>query len=432
MDFNSKYSIFASKLLQMHNRQQKPDLIKRSLQKHGRILVLTGARQTGKTTLARNCFPDYSYVSIEDPILRQSYTNLTAAQWQNNFPRAILDEIQKAPSLFESIKAVYDQFADPRYILLGSSQLLLLSKVRESLAGRCQILELFPLTLPEMLTKSWDDEVRQSLFQQYISGEEVLSNLLPSFQMEPDYARKQQAFEFFLKFGGYPAITGEGLTPDEQYDWLHNYVRTYLERDIRDLADFRNLEPFITVQKLSAIQTGQLLNFSQMGRDAGVTSKTAQRFLQYLEISYQALLLPPWHRNESKRLVKNPKLHYLDPGVLNAILQKKEITSGHEFESAVIAELYKQTRTLGLSIPFYHYRTYDGREIDLLLELADSYVAIEIKMTSHVTKTDARNFADLGSILDKPLKKCIILSNDPEIKLFGESTIAIPAAWFLT
>jgi hypothetical protein len=121
----------------------------------GRIIILTGARQTGKTTLARNAFPGYAFLSIEDPILRQSYAGLSAAQWRDLYPRAILDEVQKQPVLIESIKSVYDQWPEPRYILLGSSQLLLLEKVKESLAGRCHIVELFPLTLPELGTESW-------------------------------------------------------------------------------------------------------------------------------------------------------------------------------------------------------------------------------------------------------------------------------------
>ena len=116
--------------------------------KTGRIIVFTGARQTGKTTLARHLFPDYEYITIEDPVTVGAFLKLTAAQWQKMYPQAILDEVQKEPVLIESIKAVYDQWQEPRYVLLGSSQLLLLSKVRESLAGRCVIVEMYPLSLP--------------------------------------------------------------------------------------------------------------------------------------------------------------------------------------------------------------------------------------------------------------------------------------------
>ncbi len=416
----------------MKNRQQKELLQNISNGTFGRIIVLTGARQTGKTTLARRCFPNHAYISIEDPILRSGYANLTASQWNHLYPQAILDEVQKAPTLFESIKSVYDQFPDPRYILLGSSQLLLLDKVRESLAGRCQIIEMYPLTLPEHLTNSWEDPVKPSVFQDWIMGTRSLEDLLPSFLLYPDFAERQQAFDFYLTFGGYPAITDKNLSPDERWNWLGNYVRTYLERDVRDLADFRNLEPFVLMQKLTAIQTGQLINFSQLGQEAGISAKTAQRFLSYLQISYQTLLLQPWFRNPGKRLVKSPKIHYLDPGVLNTILQKRGTGTGHEYESAIIAELYKQVKIIKQPLSFYHLRSHDGREIDLLLEFETHYAAFEIKMSQHVSKTDARHFQDLETILDKPLKQCIILSNDPKIQILNNNTMAIPAALFLS
>jgi predicted AAA+ superfamily ATPase len=201
---------------------------------------------------------------------------------------------------------------------------------------------------------------------------------------------------------------------------------------VRDLADFRNLEPFVLLQKLTAIQTGQLINFSQLGLEAGISAKTAQRFLHYLQISYQTLLLQPWSRNQRKRLVKAPKIHYLDPGVLNTILQKRAIGTGHEYESAIIAELYKQVKIIGKPLSFYHLRSHDGREIDLLLEFETYYAAIEIKMSRNISKTDARNFQDLGTILDKPLTQCIILSNDPKVQVLNLNTMAIPAALFLS
>mgnify|MGYP006993449278 CR=1 FL=1 len=115
------------------------------------------------------------------------------------------------------------------------------------------------------------------------------------------------------------------MTDDDRYDWLINYVRTYLERDVRDLADFRSLEPFIKVQKMTALLTGSLLNFSELAREAGVTTHTARRFINYLGISYQVILLQPWSRNELKRLVKSPKLHYLDPGVHKAVYLTKDV-----------------------------------------------------------------------------------------------------------
>ena len=407
----------------------------RLLQKHrslqNRIIVLTGARQTGKTTLARHCFPSHAYLSIEDPVLRMQYKDLTAAQWHHFYPKAILDEVQKEPLLIESIKSVYDQYEDIHYLLLGSSQLLLLKKVKESLAGRCIIEEIMPLTLPEILTHTWEEDPAFSWYQKFLTSG-TIPDLLPSFDLYPDYATRMQAFQYYLVNGGYPALVDEKMNDEERFEWLKSYVRTYLERDLRDLVELRSLEPFIRIQKISALLTAQLINYSELGKEAGVTSKTAQRFLQYLEISYQTILLPPWTRNKIKRLVKTPKLHYLDPGVLRAILQKTGDPDGNEYESTVTGEIYKQTKALHFNGSFYHLRTHDGAETDLLLETEKGFLAFEIKMTEHAGKKEARHLKKLPGILDKPLLMGFVLSNDRQIKQLDDNILALPAAMFLT
>lgn len=396
-----------------------------------RIIVLTGARQTGKTTLAKHCFSDHKYLSIEDPIMRLQYKKLTASQWKELFPRAILDEVQKEPQLIESVKSAYDQFSDVRYVLLGSSQLLLLKKIKESLAGRCIIKELLPLTLPEILTKSWDETIKPSFFQQFIQDKK-LPDLLPSFQLYPDFAIRKTAFDYYMNYGGYPALTDENINDSDRYEWLSNYIQTYLERDIRDLAEIRLLEPFIKIQQLSANLTGQLINFSNLANDADINSKTARKFINYLEISYQAILLQPWFGNKIKRLVKTPKLHYLDPGVLKGILNKKGALNGHEFESAVIAEIYKQFKAIEGKGNFYHLRTHSGIEIDFLIELEEGYLAFEIKLTNKISNKDSRHLVKLDKILDKPLIHSFIISNDMMVQKINEHITALPASMFLT
>ncbi len=415
----------------MKSRFLKNRLFDKSKSPIARIIVLTGARQTGKTTLARHCFPSYVYLSIEDPVLRIQYKNLTAAQWKEFYTEAILDEIQKEPVLIESIKSVYDQYNDVRYLLLGSSQLLLLNKVKESLAGRCIIEEVLPLTLPEMITNSWDESPGYSYLQQYLKSRK-LPGSLPSFELHHDFAGRMKVFNYYLINGGYPALVDEKLNEDERFEWLKSYVRTYLERDIRDLAQLRSLEPFVKVQRMTALLTAQMVNFSQLGNEADVSSKTAQRFLQYLEISYQTIMLQPWFNNKLKRLVKTPKLHYLDPGVQRAILQKKGDLTGNEFESAIVAEIYKQVKVMGFDGSFYHLRTHDGAEVDLLLELETGFIAFEIKLSDHTGRRDARHLLNLHRILNKPVLHSFILSNDNEIKKIDEKILAVPAAMFLT
>jgi len=413
----------------MKNRIISNSILEKNSSRFGRIIVITGARQTGKTTLIRELFPNYPYLSIEDPVTVEQYKLLTAAQWEETYPNAILDEVQKEPQLIESIKSVYDQFPDPRYILLGSSQIMLLKKIRESLAGRCQIIEMYPLILPELLTNSWQDEVQLSWFQKLMLNKGV--DDLP-FLLDANHVKKLKVYNDYLQFGGYPAISDADIPEDEKFDWLNNYIKTYLERDIRDIAELRNLEPFIKTQKLIAISTGQLINNSQIAVEAGVTSKTVQRFIEYMSISYQTLLLQPWSRNSKKRLVKSKKIHFLDVGVMRAIMQKRGELNGHEFESAIVGEIFKQIKTINIDVQVYHLRTSDGREVDLLIETEEGYITIEIKKSTALRPVDAKHLRNLEDILDKPVLHKIVVSNDLNNKNLGEDIMAIPAVKFLT
>lgn len=403
-----------------------------------KIFVFTGARQTGKTTLVKTYFQDHEYISIEDPVRRQAYAQLSASQWKANYPKASLDEVQKESILVESIKAVYDQFSDTHYNLLGSSRLLLLEKVRESLAGRCKIFELYPLTLPEMETSDFNEPIADSLFQKLIRDAakntfhaSALDNILPSWTLCKNYDKQIKAWEHYKKFGGYPALIDPDMSEEERFDWLKDYVKTYLERDIRDLANFRDLDPFVKLQQYLAAQTGQTINASSIARQIGVTSKTIQRYITYFEMSYQVITLQSWEKNANKRLVKSPKMHYLDNGILQTVLLKRGGMTGAEFESLVIAELYKQIKSLFIDARFYHLRTSDGYEVDFLIELPQGYFAFEIKQAEKVDKKDARHLLKLGEILDKPLFHSFVLSNDSEVKKLSENCTAIHAAYFM-
>ncbi len=386
----------------------------------GRILVLTGARETGKKTLSRHLFPSHTYVNIADPVMRGDYARLTAAQWNLLYPHAILDEVQKQPSLIESIKSVYDQFPEPTYILLGSSQFLLLEKVKESLAGRCRIIELF----------------QPSLFQQCLldpsSTQEVVDSFLPSFNLDPLMAKRDRAWRHYIRYGGYPALTDIDMSDRDRYEWLAMYVKTYLERDIRDLAEFRDLDPFVRMQRYLAQQTGRTVNASAISQEVGVSVKTVQKYLNYFELSYQTIMLPSWDRNVNKRLTKSPKLHFLDNGVLQAVLRKQGGVTGHEFESLMVAEMFKQIKCLPLPTSPYHLRTHDGKKVDLLLETNEGYFAFEIKMSDHSVASDAKHLRSIEAILDKPLLHAFVLSNDPVTRTLGDGITAVNATYFLT
>jgi len=413
----------------MKNRILSRSLSGRRDSRLARIIVLTGARQVGKTTLAKRLFPDYAYLAIDDPAFRLNLPKLTAAQWNTLYPKAVLDEVQKQPLLIDSVKAAVDLFPDTRFLLTGSSQFLLLEKVRESLAGRCVIEEVYPLTLPELRSTAFDDEAGLSWFAAFVLGETAEN--YPSFTLDPEYARRQQAFDHYLRFGGYPALTDNLLTDVEREEWLISYVRTFLERDIRDLASFRDLEPFAKLQRYLANTTGALANYSSIAKETGVSVPTVQRYIRYMDISYQSVILPAWFANPLKKLVRAPKIHFLDGGVLRAVLRKQSGMTGGEFESAVVAEIFKQIKAFRLPLSCDHFRTADGREVDLLLEAEDYFLAVEVKQSERVSRADARHLFNLQQFLGKPLKHAFVLSNDVETRSFGDGITAMHAAAFL-
>lgn len=397
----------------------------------GRLIALTGARQTGKTTLVHAGFPEYDFVSLEDPVVRPDFTALSAAQWYQRYPRVILGEIQKAPSIVESIKAMYDRYTDARTILLGSSQILLMDQIRESLAGRVTMLELYPLTIPEMMTESWHDPVVESRLIRYLeSGDlDILVSGVP--QQSDRYARAVDHLDHYLDFGGMPVVSDNTLSREDRYGWLQDYLRTYLQRDLRDLANLRDLVPYVRMLRALGGLAGGLLNTSELARLAGVTHRTVKRFVTYLEISYQVVQLQPWFRNRNKRLSKAAKIHFLDPGIQRALLNRRGQPTGTEFEGAIIAEVFKQARNRRLPVDFYHLRTVDGREVDLLIETESGYLPIEIKFKARVSHGDARHLRRLDEILDKPVLQALVLSNDPHIRDLGDGVMGIPVGWAL-
>jgi predicted AAA+ superfamily ATPase len=382
----------------------------------GRLLAITGARQCGKSTLAAMAFPDYPVISLDSPVLRASLERLPVADWLRQYPRAVVDEAQKLPSIFETLKACYDQDRQSRYILLGSSQLLLLKQIRETLAGRIAIQELFPFSLPELCSVATGADPVESRWLKLLRSGDLAAALPELFTIQSGHdeasAIARDRWEYFLHWGGMPAIIGEEWSDADRAAWLEDYHLTYLQRDLADIARLDRLEPFSRVQKAAALRTAQPINFSDLARLGEVSPPTARQFLHYLEISYQTLLLPAWYRNQEKRLVKQPKLHFLDPGIRRAILKKRGDPDGAEFESAVVAEAWKQVRTFRLPVEFHHLRTLDGREMDFLVELENGFLAIECKQTQGVDATDFRHFRNLESVLDKPVLAGIVVASE--------------------
>lgn len=356
-------------------------------------------------------------VSLDSPPERVVYLDYTPAQWIRQYPRLILDEVQKAPELFDTMKACYDRSPDMNMLLLGFSQVLLMKGVRESLAGRAVIRELFPFTLCEILGRGNQPSLLQDLLATPEDIEHRLAAIPPDVSLEMSYAESLGAWQHLARWGGMPSVQASDWTDTDRGEWLNDYCLTYLQRDLGDLAQLQRLEPFVRAQKVAAHRTAQCVNYADMARTADISPVTMKQFLNYLELSYQVVLLPAWTRNPEKRLSKMPKLHFLDPGIRRAVLNTRGDPGGAEFESLVFAEAFKCIKNTRHPWDLFHLRTADGREVDLLLENDCGYIALECKQTRQVNPTDFRHLQDLETLLDKPVLAKIVLSMDPRVSV---------------
>jgi hypothetical protein len=330
------------------------------------VVTLTGPRQSGKTTLVRTVFVNHQYVSLEDPEQRRFALDDPRGFLGQFKADVILDEVQRAPDLFSYIQVQVDSENRPgRYILTGSQNFLLLKAIGQTLAGRCAILHLLPFSLGEFM--GWRDlpiaEIGRSIPQDRNgAGLDLLSTLYSGF---------------------FPRIHDQGLEPQE---WLRNYTQTYLERDVRDILNVGDLEIFRRFLGLCAGRSGQLLNLSTLAADCGITHTTARRWLSVLEASFIVWILRPHHKNFNKRLVKSPKLYFVDPGLLCYLLhirspQELSLHSarGAVFETYVVSELIKRSLHLGKESSIYFWRDSGGNEVDILLDGEKGIVPVEVK-----------------------------------------------------
>lgn len=314
------------------------------------VITLTGPRQSGKTTLARAQFPHKPYISLENPDERD-FAQSDPRRFLDRFPEgAILDEIQRCPSLFSWLQGVVDERQRMgEFVLTGSSQFDLMAGITQSLAGRVGRVELLPLSLAEMKK----------------------AGCLP------------ERLDQLLLNGSYPAIYSRALTPA---DWYSNYVSTYIERDVRQLLEIRDLALFQRFLRLCAARTGQLVNLSALGADCGITGVTAREWMSVLEASYLVVRLQPYHRNFGKRLVKTPKLYFLDTGLAAWLLGIRDPETlavhpqrGALFETWVIGEHFKAFWNRGETPALSFWRDSAGNEVDLLVEQGLTLTPTEIK-----------------------------------------------------
>jgi predicted AAA+ superfamily ATPase len=314
------------------------------------VLALTGPRQSGKTTLAKALFGQQKpYVTLENPDERE-FAEQDPLRFLQRFPDgAILDEVQRCPALLSWLQGMVDargRMGD--FILTGSAQFEFAASLSQSLAGRIGRVELLPLS----------------------AGELAAAQLLPDL-------------DTLLQQGTYPALYDRPLAAG---DWFANYVSTYVERDVRQLLAVRDLSQFQRFLRMCAARSGQLLNLTALGADCGISAVTAREWLSVLEASYLLMRLPPYHRNFGKRLVKTPKLYFLDTGLMAWLLgiHSPQALATHAmrgalFESLVISEFLKRRYNAGRPADLYFWRDNVGHEVDLLHETPNGLQAVEIK-----------------------------------------------------
>ena len=364
------------------------------------LVLLTGARQTGKTTSIRRLYADLAYYNLDAMEYREQLSAVSSFAWAGTVGKAILDEIQKAPALLDKVKFAYDEGQLAFSVLLGSAQILLLKNVKESLAGRVFIYELFPLMLSELVTGA-QGELNAPLLARLLASDRPWDCLqaAPMLLLGEASDRPKQAQAHLLSWGGMPGLLA--LSEPLRKQWLRSYEITYLERDLGDLARLNDLKPFRRFQKLTALRSGQMLSFSELARDAGVAVETARRYLEYLRLSYQAFLLQPFSENITSQVVKTPKVFWMDCGLLRSMTGRAPDApmDGHLFETYVAAELIKWLRTSLSDTQLFYYRTRSGLEVDFLLQGPHGLLGLEVKGRETLAAKDLSGMQRLAAKL---------------------------------
>jgi len=384
------------------------------------VVLVHGPRQCGKTTLARlvGDAAGYTYITFDDDVLRSAAQSDPVGFVGDLGSKVILDEVQRVPELFTSLKAAVDRDRVPgRFILTGSANVLLLPKLADSLAGRMEILRLHPLAQSEL-------RGTQSGFITTLFGAGFRSD---------SHSRLSSELSERIVAGGYPTAL-ERSTPRRRAAWYRDYIETLVQRDVRHLARISSLDALPRLLTLAAGQTARLLNVADLASPFQVSRPTIREYLTLLIHLFLLEELPPWHSNRLSRLIKTPKLHFGDTGVACALLGI-DATSlavdrqllGQLLETFVFSELRRQASWHEESISFHHFRDKDGVEVDLVLEgIGQRLAGVEVKASATVTASDFRGLKKLKEAVDDRFAAGIVLYDGESTVTFGDRLFAVP------
>ena len=348
------------------------------------VICITGPRQSGKSTILKEMFPQAVKYSLKDVNVREFALNDPVAFLNQTSEMMFIDEVQKAPELFEYIQGIVDGNPDRRFLLSGSSNFELMSSLSESLAGRAGVFELMPMAI---------NEIREQ------SSEKPLDTVLYDGQFPAICAKKNIARLF------YPS-----------------YVKTYLEKDVRDLLRIKDIMQFLKFMKLCAARVGSVFNASELANEVGVDSKTITSWMSVLTASYVVYLLPPYYENISKRLIKSPKLYFCDSGLACYLLDienpkqlARDKMRGNIFENLVVMEAVKHRMNAGKEGGVFFYRDSNGNEIDILVKEEGEITALEVKSSMTYNKEFESTLKKLSTWIKTPVRrKAVVYAGDFE------------------
>lgn len=365
-------------------------------------IVLTGPRQSGKTTLFKMLFSEtHTFVSLEDPDVRLRAKEDPVAFLSQYKPPVIIDEIQYLPELLSYVKTRIDEDRKPgQWLFTGSQNFVLMHNITQSLAGRAAILSLLPFSISERID--------------YAENAKDISQWIKWLDIENKCREKISLSEILLR-GFYPEIASRRKV-DRQL-WCSSYITTCLERDVRNLANIGDLGQFERFLRLCAARTGQILNISEMARDIGISVPTAKRWLSLLETGHQIYLLYPYYKNIGKRIVRSPKLYFNDPALCSYLLglnDAKALISGPSFgnlfETMIICDFLKRFLHFGEKPSMYYLRSRDGLEIDLVVEWGGKIYLFEIKSAMTIVPKHATPLKRITEELGSQVKTAAVIS----------------------
>jgi len=389
------------------------------------VVMIAGPRQCGKTTLAKKIITDdWSYLTFDDPA-QLNIARHDPVGFIRNLPNrhTVLDEVQRVPELFVCMKQAVDEDRYPgRFLLTGSANALLIPQLSDSLAGRMEVIPLMPLSECEIQG----------------TPPTFLANLMNQTAPRAKDIRIRDTLIEKILAGGFPEPLARNIA-SRRRAWYTQYLNSLVQRDIKDLAQIENADVIPRFMKLLANHVGQLTNFSEIGAQIGLSRQTVSRYLRLLEQLFLVSELPAWHRNENKRLVKAPKIHLVDSGLLAALKQlnaekliKNPQIFGHLLENYVYCELKKQASWQDESLHFSHYRDKDKVEVDLVLETASQEVmGIEVKAAATLSTKDFQGLQRLQRTAGNDFHIGVLLYDGDHTTAFGENLFAVPigALW---